>query len=61
MIGMKELAIVLVIVLLVFGTRKLATLGKDLGQGLGGFRKGMAEGTGDATGNDSGSRAHEER
>jgi sec-independent protein translocase protein TatA len=45
MIGWKELMIVLLIVLLVFGTRKLGTLGKDLGQALGGFRKGMAEGS----------------
>ena len=42
MIGMKELAVVLVIVLLVFGTRKLATLGKDLGAAIGGFKKAVA-------------------
>ena len=43
MIGMKELVIVLVVVVLVFGTRKLATLGKDLGAAVGGFGKGIAE------------------
>jgi sec-independent protein translocase protein TatA len=43
MIGMRELAVLLVIVLLVFGTRKLATLGKDLGSGIAGFRKGLAK------------------
>lgn len=44
MIGWKELLIVLVIVLLVFGTRRLANIGKDLGEGIRGFRKGMREG-----------------
>lgn len=44
MIGWKELLIVLVIVLLVFGTRRLANIGKDLGEGVRGFRKGMREG-----------------
>jgi sec-independent protein translocase protein TatA len=43
MIGIRELAVVLVIVLLVFGTRKLANVGKDLGSALGGFRKAMAQ------------------
>ncbi|GAB3737023.1 Sec-independent protein translocase subunit TatA [Luteimonas pelagia] len=41
MIGWKELLIVLVIVLLVFGTKRLANLGKDLGEGVRGFKKGM--------------------
>jgi sec-independent protein translocase protein TatA len=40
-IGWKELLIVLVIVLLVFGTKRLANLGKDLGEGVRGFKKGM--------------------
>lgn len=59
MLGWKELLIVLAIVLLVFGTRKLGNLGKDLGQALGGFRKGMAEGAGaaDATPGEGENRA----
>lgn len=44
MIGWKELLIVLVIVLLVFGTKRLANIGKDLGEGVRGFKKGMREG-----------------
>jgi sec-independent protein translocase protein TatA len=43
-IGWKELLIVLVIVLLVFGTKRLANIGKDLGEGIRGFKKGMREG-----------------
>lgn len=47
MIGWKELLIVLVIVLLVFGTKRLANIGKDLGEGVRGFKKGMREGEGE--------------
>ena len=36
--------IVLVIVVLVFGTKKLANLGKDLGSAVKGFKDGMKEG-----------------
>lgn len=43
-LGWKELLIILVIVLVVFGTRKLANLGKDLGGAIGGFKKGLKEG-----------------
>lgn len=35
--------IVLVIVVLVFGTKKLPTLGSDLGKAIRGFRKGMTD------------------
>jgi sec-independent protein translocase protein TatA len=41
MVGWKELVIVLVIVLLVFGTKKLKNLGSDLGEAVKGFKKGM--------------------
>ncbi len=44
MIGMKELLIVLVVVLLVFGTKKLRNLGGDLGSSLKDFKKAMGEG-----------------
>jgi sec-independent protein translocase protein TatA len=37
--------IVLVIVVLVFGTGKLRNLGKDLGGAIKGFKEGMREGT----------------
>jgi sec-independent protein translocase protein TatA len=37
--------IVLVVVMLVFGTSKLKNIGKDLGSGIKGFKEGMAEGS----------------
>jgi sec-independent protein translocase protein TatA len=48
MLGWKELLIVLVIVILVFGTKKLANMGKDLGGAIGSFKKGMKDGNEDA-------------
>jgi sec-independent protein translocase protein TatA len=36
--------ILLVIVVLIFGTKKLLNLGKDLGGAIGGFKKGLKEG-----------------
>jgi sec-independent protein translocase protein TatA len=41
MIGWKELLIVLVVVVLVFGTSKLKNVGKDLGEAVKGFKQGM--------------------
>jgi sec-independent protein translocase protein TatA len=41
MVGWRELIIVLVIVLLVFGTKKLGNIGADLGNAIKGFKKGM--------------------
>jgi len=43
-IGMKELLIILVIALLVFGAKKLKTIGSDLGGAVKGFKKAMSEG-----------------
>jgi len=40
--------IVLVVVLLVFGTKKLSSVGKDLGEGIKGFKKGLKDGDDDA-------------
>jgi sec-independent protein translocase protein TatA len=40
-IGWRELVIVLVIVLLVFGTKRLKNVGSDLGEAVRGFKKGM--------------------
>ena len=37
--------IVLVIVLLIFGTKKLRNIGQDLGGAVRGFKEGMREGT----------------
>ena len=46
-IGMRELIIILLVVLLVFGAKKLRTIGSDLGAAVRGFKKGMDDG--DAT------------
>lgn len=43
-IGMKELLIILLVVLLVFGAKKLKTIGSDLGGAVRGFKKAMGEG-----------------
>ncbi len=42
MIGMRELLIILVIVILVFGTKKLINAGGDLGKAVQNFKKGMS-------------------
>ena len=43
MIGWRELLIVLVIVLVVFGAKKLRGVGSDLGEAVKGFKKGMQD------------------
>lgn len=43
-IGMKELVVILLVVLLVFGAKKLKTIGSDLGSAVKGFKKAMNEG-----------------
>ena len=43
-IGMRELVIILLVVLVVFGTKKLRTVGSDLGAAVRGFKKAMNEG-----------------
>jgi len=40
--------IVLLVIILVFGTSKLKNMGKDLGGAIKGFKEGMAEGTASA-------------
>ena len=42
--GMRELIIILLVVLVVFGTKKLRTIGSDLGAAVRGFKKAMNEG-----------------
>ena len=42
-IGLPELAIILVIVLLLFGASRLPKLGKSMGQGIRGFKDGLDE------------------
>jgi len=43
-IGMRELLIILLVVLVVFGAKKLRTVGSDLGAAVRGFKKAMNEG-----------------
>ena len=43
-IGMRELVIILLVVLVVFGAKKLRTVGSDLGHAVRGFKKAMSEG-----------------
>lgn len=42
-IGIWQLLILLLIVLLLFGTKRLRNIGSDLGGALKGFRKGLQE------------------
>lgn len=41
--GIKELIIILIIVALLFGTKKLRSIGGDLGGALKGFKKAMSD------------------
>jgi sec-independent protein translocase protein TatA len=43
-LGFRELLIILVIALLVFGTKKLRNIGSDLGGAVKGFKDSMKEG-----------------
>lgn len=43
MIGWRELLILLVIVLLIFGAKRLRNIGEDLGGAVKGFKKGMRD------------------
>ena len=43
--GITELVIILVIVVLLFGTTKLKSLGTDLGSAIKGFRNAVTDGT----------------
>lgn len=47
-IGFRELLIILVIALLIFGAKRLRTIGTDLGAAVRGFKKSMADGEDDA-------------
>jgi len=43
-LGMRELVFMLLVALVVFGAKKLRTVGSDLGRAVGGFKKAMSEG-----------------
>ena len=42
-LGMPELLVILVILILIFGTSRLASLGKGLGEGIRNFKKGLKD------------------
>lgn len=42
--GIRELLIILAVVLLIFGTKKVSSIGADLGRAVKGFRQAMSEG-----------------
>jgi sec-independent protein translocase protein TatA len=44
-LGYQELLIILLIVIVIFGARKLPELGRGLGEGLKNFRKGVKDAT----------------
>jgi len=47
-IGMSELLLILVIVMLLFGTKRLQNIGSDLGSAIKGFRSAMNASDGEA-------------
>ena len=47
-IGIKELILILVIVMLVFGTKKIKTIGGDVGGWIRDFRKSIKDGNDEA-------------
>ena len=51
-IGWPQLLILLVIVLLVFGTKRVRSMGSDMGSAIREFRKGMSEGSDQDSGGD---------
>ena len=48
-IGMRELLVILVVCLVVFGAKKLRTVGSDLGHAVRGFKKAMNDGENEET------------
>jgi sec-independent protein translocase protein TatA len=46
-IGFKELIVILLVVIVIFGVKKLKTIGSDLGSAIRGFKKSMNEGDAD--------------
>ncbi len=51
-IGMKELVIILLVVLLVFGAKKLRGVGSDLGAAVRGFKKSVSDGEAEESADD---------
>jgi len=51
-VGPSEVVVILLVVLLLFGSRRLADLGKGIGEGIRGFRRGIAGESDTATAKD---------
>jgi sec-independent protein translocase protein TatA len=49
---MRELIIILLVVLLVFGAKKLRSIGSDLGAAVRGFKKSMSDGESESANTD---------
>lgn len=49
MIDIKQLLVILVVVIVIFGTKRLRNVGSDLGAAIKGFRKSMNEAETDNT------------
>jgi sec-independent protein translocase protein TatA len=49
-IGMRELVIILLVVLVVFGAKKLRSIGSDLGEAVKGFKKAVNDGDANESG-----------
>jgi sec-independent protein translocase protein TatA len=48
--GVQELLIILLLVVVIFGAKKLPALGKGLGQGIRNFKTGLSDDTKDSAG-----------
>ena len=57
--GWQELLIILVIVALIFGTKKLRNIGSDLGGAVKGFKDSMSNDTADSVDTDSVEKSEE--
>lgn len=60
-VSVWSLLLILVIVLLIFGTKKLRNLGGDLGGAIRGFKEAMNEGEKDSSKKEAGSEQIEKR
>lgn len=58
-IGFTELVLILVVVVLVFGTSKLRNMGGDLGAAVRNFKQSMKQGEADAVGDDKADKKNE--
>jgi sec-independent protein translocase protein TatA len=55
-IGFKELVVILIIVLVLFGAKRLRSIGTDLGGAIKGFRKAVKEGDEEANEPEAGAK-----